>query len=127
MVQLAEQLNEDEPVDGLLWAVLYNRIPQTLRDAVLDPYVRIEDNELRFNVRVRESAPDLEPQPTACKGLKPAWRGEFGFAPDQVRLTGLLVMYNNVLQSHVPVPDSHLGGGHVRDHADVSGTVPARR
>ncbi len=98
VVQLAEQLNEDEPVDGLLWAVLYNRIPQTLRDAVLDPYVRIEDNELRFNVRVRESAPDLN-RNQLLQRIEAGLEGEFGFAPDQVRLTGLLVMYNNVLQS----------------------------
>ena len=36
VVQLAEQLNDNEPVDGLLWAVMYNRIPQALRTAVLE-------------------------------------------------------------------------------------------
>ena len=98
VVQLAEQLNDHEPVDGLLWAVMYNRIPQTLRDAVLDPFVRIDDSELRFNVRVRESAPDLN-RNELLQRVEAGLEEEFGFAPEQVRLTGLLVMYNNVLQS----------------------------
>jgi len=98
VVQLAEQLNDHEPVDGLLWAVMYNRIPQTLREAVLDPFVRIDDSELRFNVRVRESAPDLN-RNELLQRVEAGLEEEFGFEPDQVRLTGLLVMYNNVLQS----------------------------
>lgn len=98
VVQLAEQLNDYEPVDGLLWAVMYNRIPQTLREAVLDPFVRIDDSELRFNVRVRESAPDLN-RNELLQRVEAGLEEEFGFEPDQVRLTGLLVMYNNVLQS----------------------------
>lgn len=98
VVQLAEQLNDYEPVDGLLWAVMYNRIPQTLREAVLDPFVRIDDSELRFNVRVRESAPDLN-RNELLQRVEAGLEEEFGYEPDQVRLTGLLVMYNNVLQS----------------------------
>ena len=98
VVQLAEQLNGNEPVDGLLWAVMYNRIPQTLREAVLDPFVLIDDNELRFNVRVRESAPALN-RNELLQRVESGLEEKFGFAPDQVRLTGLLVMYNNVLQS----------------------------
>lgn len=98
VVQLAEQLNDHEPVDGLLWAVMYNRIPQTLREAVLDPFVRIDDSELRFNVRVRESAPDLN-RNELLQRVEAGLEEEFGYEPDQVRLTGLLVMYNNVLQS----------------------------
>ncbi len=98
VVQLAEQLNGDTPVDSLLWAVLYSRIQQTLRAAVLDPFAIVADNELRFNVRVRESAPDLN-RNELLQRIERGVEEEFGFAPEQVRLTGLLVMYNNVLQS----------------------------
>ena len=98
VVQLAEQLNGNEPVDGLLWAVLYSRFPEALRDVVLNPFVRVADNELRFNVRVRESAPDLN-RNELLQRVETGLEEEFGLAPDEVRLTGLLVMYNNVLQS----------------------------
>ena len=59
VIQLAEKLNANEPIDGLLWALLYSRIPEALKDTVLNPFVSIEDNQLRFNVRVIESADDL--------------------------------------------------------------------
>ena len=98
VVQLAEQLNGNEPVDGLLWAVLYSRFPEALRDVVLNPFVRVADNELRFNVRVRESSPDLN-RNELLQRVETGLEEEFGLAPDEVRLTGLLVMYNNVLQS----------------------------
>ena len=55
VIQLAEKLNANEPIDGLLWALLYSRIPEALKDTVLNPFVSIEDNQLRFNVRVIES------------------------------------------------------------------------
>ncbi|MFB0987638.1 MAG: MMPL family transporter, partial [Gammaproteobacteria bacterium] len=36
VIELAEQLNDDQSIDGLLWAVLYNRIPETLKNTVLN-------------------------------------------------------------------------------------------
>ena len=59
IIQLAENLNANEPIDGLLWALLYSRIPEALKDTVLNPFVSIDENQLRFNVRVIESADDL--------------------------------------------------------------------
>lgn len=98
VIELAEQLNGDQPIDGLLWAVLYNRIPETLKDTVLNPFVSIEEDQLRFNVRVIESADDLN-RNELLQRIEAGVEEEFGFADEQVELTGILVMYNNVLQS----------------------------
>lgn len=98
IVQLAEQLNGNEPVDGFLWALLYSRIPETLKDTVLNPFVSIEENQLRFNVRVIESAENLNRDELLAR-IESGVEEEFGFADEDVRLTGILVMYNNVLQS----------------------------
>ena len=54
VIQLAEKLNANEPIDGLLWALLYSRIPEALKDTVLNPFVSIEDNQLRFKMRWRK-------------------------------------------------------------------------
>ena len=98
VIELAEQLNNDQPIDGLLWAVLYNRIPETLKDTVLNPFVSIDDNQLRFNVRVIESAENLN-RNELLQRIESGIESEFGFADEDVQLTGVLVMYNNVLQS----------------------------
>lgn len=98
VIELAEQLNDDQPIDGLLWAVLYNRIPETLKDTVLNPFVSIADNQVRFNVRVIESAENLN-RNELLQRIEAGIESEFGFAEEDVQLTGILVMYNNVLQS----------------------------
>ncbi|NQV68685.1 MAG: RND family transporter [Pseudohongiella sp.] len=98
VIELAEQLNGNQPIDGLLWAVLYNRIPETLKATVLNPFVSIEDDQLRFNVRIIESAEDLN-RNELLQRIEAGLQEEFGFEDEQVQLTGILVMYNNVLQS----------------------------
>lgn len=98
VIELAEKLNDDQPIDGLLWAVLYNRIPDTLKTTVLNPFVSIEENQLRFNVRVIESAENLNRNELLAR-IESGIESEFGFADEDVQLTGILVMYNNVLQS----------------------------
>ena len=98
VIQLAKILNDGEPIDGLLWALLYSRIPETLKDTVLNPFVSVDDNQLRFNVRVIESAEDLN-RDELLRRIEEGIESEFGFTDDQVRLSGILVMYNNVLQS----------------------------
>jgi len=98
VIELAENLNDNQPIDGLLWAVLYNRIPETLKSTVLNPFVSVSENQLRFNVRVIESAENLN-RNELLQRIEAGIESEFGFADEDVRLTGILVMYNNVLQS----------------------------
>ncbi|MEX2468853.1 MAG: MMPL family transporter, partial [Pseudohongiellaceae bacterium] len=98
IVQLAEQLNGGEPVDGILWPILYSRIPASLKETIVNPFVSIEHDQLRFNVRVIESAENLNRAELLAR-IERGVEEEFGFADEDVRLTGILVMYNNVLQS----------------------------
>ena len=98
IVQLAEKLNGNQVVDGFLWAILYNRIPEALKDTVLTPFISVADNQTRFNVRVIESAPDLN-RNELLQRIERGVEEEFGLADEDVGVTGILVMYNNVLQS----------------------------
>ena len=98
VIELAEILNGNQATDGLLWAVLYNRIPETLKETVVNPFISIDENQLRFNVRVIESADDLN-RNELLQRIETGIEQEFGFEDEQVELTGILVMYNNVLQS----------------------------
>jgi len=98
VIELAEKLNGNQVIDGLLWAVLYNRIPETLKETVLNPYVSIEEDQLRFNVRVIESDKDLN-RNELLQRIESGIEEDFGFSDEEVELTGILVMYNNVLQS----------------------------
>ncbi len=98
VIQLAEQLNGDAPVDSFVWALLYSRIPETLKESVLTPFVSVDENQVRFNVRVIESAADLN-RNDLITGIEQGLQDEFGYSAEQVDTTGILVLYNNVLQS----------------------------
>jgi predicted RND superfamily exporter protein len=98
VVQLAEQLNGSEPIDSFLWALLYTMLPETLRTTVLNPFLSVEHNQARFNIRVIESDPELN-RDQLIREVREGLQDNFGLTPEQVEVTGTLVLYNNVLQS----------------------------
>lgn len=98
VIHLAERLNGNAPVDSFVWALLYSRIPETLKESVLTPFVSVAQNQVRFNVRVIESDENLN-RNELINGIQQGLQDEFGYAADQVHVTGILVLYNNVLQS----------------------------
>lgn len=98
MMQVAEQFNNGKPLDTLALTLLYSKIPQEFHHILIKPYVYFADNELRFTVRVRESSADLRRNQLLQK-IQHDLTNELGFAQEQVHLTNMLVMYNNMLQS----------------------------
>lgn len=98
VIQLAEQLNGNQPVDSFMWALLYSMIPEALKSTVLTPFVSVAENQVRFNVRVIESDEDLN-RNQLINDVRQGLQDNFGFAPEQIHITGILVLYNNVLQS----------------------------
>ena len=96
-VRVAEDL-ADEELDAFQLAILYTKIPPDVKKALIDPYVSIDDNEARILARVLDSKPDLrrnELLETVHRDL-----GEkLGFEEQEVVVSGLLVLYNNMLQS----------------------------
>lgn len=98
MMRIAESFNDGKPLDNLALQLLYKRVPDDLRSLVIEPYVDIERNEARFTLRVIDSDPDLR-RSALLEQIRAGLVEEVGLAPDSVRLTGLLVLYNNMLQS----------------------------
>lgn len=98
LLGIAYELNDGEPLNSIELAVLYNRIPADYKESLLRPYVSVADDQVRFSVRVLETSPDLVRQ-ELLQTIRDGLTGEFGFAPEQVHLTGMLVLYNNMLQS----------------------------
>ena len=98
LLGIAYELNGGEALNSIELAVLYNKIPESYKETLLQPYVSVPDDQVRFSIRVLESSPDLvrsELLETISTGLV----SNFGFAQEQVHLTGMLVLYNNMLQS----------------------------
>lgn len=95
---LVTLLNNDEPLDNLSLAVLYQRLPENIRDTLFTPYMSDDGNQLRFSARVIDSDPNLK-RDALIKRIRKDLVDKFGLEDTQVHLSGMLVLYNNVLQS----------------------------
>jgi predicted RND superfamily exporter protein len=95
---LLTMLNGDEPLDNLSLAVMHKRLPDDIRDALFNPYMSEDGNQLRFAIRVIDSDPDLK-RDELIKRIRTDLVGTLGLEEEQVHLSGMLVLYNNVLQS----------------------------
>jgi predicted RND superfamily exporter protein len=87
-----------KPLDTVELALLFNKVPDELRKTLITPYVSVPDNEVRLAVRIRDSEPTLK-RNELLKKIHTELTGKLGFKPEQVHLTGMLVMYDNMLQS----------------------------
>ncbi len=98
MMKLAQRLNDGKPLDNFKLALLYEKLPEIYKDMVLNPYVSIENNQVRFSVRVRDSEKSLR-RNELLKKIRTGLVGEIGIEEGNLHLSGMLVLYNNMLQS----------------------------
>lgn len=91
-------LNNDEPLDNLTLSILYQRLPENIRNTLFTPYMSADGNQLRFSVRVIDSDPDLQ-RDELIKRIRADLVAELGLEETQAHLSGMLVLYNNVLQN----------------------------
>lgn len=98
LLNIAYELNDNEPLNDVELAVLYNRIPDEYKASLLQPYVSVNNDEIRFSIRVRESDPDLI-RGELMSRIESGLISEFNLDAEQVHLSGMLVLYNNMLQS----------------------------
>ena len=97
-VRVAEKLNEGKELDSLELALLYKRVPKSVKDVAISPYVSLEKNQARINVRILDSNPDLR-RDNLIRKIDDDMLNKLGFNRDSFYLTGVLVLYNNMLQS----------------------------
>ncbi len=95
---LVTMLNNDEPMDNFTLAVLHNRLPDAILKTLFAPYMSEDGNQLRFSIRVIDSDTDLK-RDELIKRIRTDLVDNLGLEEEQVHLSGMLVLYNNVLQS----------------------------
>lgn len=97
LLRIAYDLN-DGPLDSIELGVLYNAIPEEYKQSLLNPYVSVEQDQVRFSIRVLETDPDLQ-RDQLIRDIRNGLVENFNLEPEQVQLSGMLVLYNNMLQS----------------------------
>ncbi|MGD8645810.1 MAG: MMPL family transporter [Desulfobacterales bacterium] len=98
MLKIAEDINNGQPLDNFQLALVYKELPDTFKTMILTPYVSVEHNQLRYAIRVKDSEESLR-RNELVKKIKYDLINKLNLREDNVHLTGLLVLYNNMLQS----------------------------
>ena len=97
-IRVAEQLNENEQLSGMEMALLYKRVPKEVKSMAIDPYISIENNEARISARILDSKEDIRRNDLINK-IENDMENKLGFEKESYFLTGILILYNNMLQS----------------------------
>ena len=98
IIDVATQLNNNKPLGTLEMGVLYTKIPQTIKTEIIDPYISIEDNEARISLRIIDSQENLRRNDLINK-INYDLQNELGIEKDHYKLAGVLILFNNLLQS----------------------------
>ncbi len=97
ILRVAEDLNEKE-LQSLEIAVLYSKIPEELKKEIVSPYISVEKDEARVSVRVKDSLENLRRNDLIRK-INTEINTKLGFEKSEYRLAGVLILFNNLLQS----------------------------
>ena len=97
ILRVAEDLNNKE-LQSLEIAVLFSKIPDSIKKEIVSPYISVEKDEARISVRIKDSLEDLRRNDLIDK-INEDLNKKLGFENDEYKLAGVLILFNNLLQS----------------------------
>jgi len=97
IIRVAEDLNGKE-LQSLEIAVLYSKIPDEIKKEIITPYISVKNNEARISVRIKDSLKDLR-RNELIKKIQKEMNSKLLLNPEEYKLAGVLILFNNLLQS----------------------------
>ena len=97
-IKLARMINDGEDLNDLELALLRSVLPEDIRKTLLYSYINKDDSIVRISTRVNESADNLNRKELLDK-INYDLQTQFNLSEDRYEMTGLAVLYNNMLQS----------------------------
>ena len=98
IIEVATQLNNNKPLGTLEMGVLYSKIPDTIKKEIVDPYISIENSEARISLRIKDSLENLR-RNDLINQINFDLENKLGLKKDEYKLAGVLILFNNLLQS----------------------------
>ncbi|MDB3975274.1 MMPL family transporter [Candidatus Pelagibacter sp.] len=98
IIDVATQLNNNKPLGTLEMGVLYSKIPESIKTEIIDPYLSIKDNEARISLRIIDSQENLRRNDLINK-INFDLKNDIGLDESEFKLAGVLILFNNLLQS----------------------------
>ena len=97
ILRVAEDLNKKE-LQSLEIAVLYSKIPNEIKKEIISPYISVDKDEARVSVRIKDSLKDLRRNDLIEK-INTELNTKLGLDKNEYKLAGVLILFNNLLQS----------------------------
>ncbi len=97
ILRVAEELN-NKKLQSLEIAVLYSKIPKEIKTEIISPYISVDKDEARISVRIKDSLEDLR-RNDLIKKINAELNTKLGFEKNEYKLAGVLILFNNLLQS----------------------------
>lgn len=98
LLELGKNINDGKPLDDFALAFLYENLETSFKNQILTPYVSIKNDELRFSIRVLDSNPNLR-RDEFIKKLQHDLQILLQNDNVEVKISGIMLLYNNLLQS----------------------------
>ncbi len=108
LLKVGQRLKNGHDLDNFDLALMYNHLSPEYKKILLSPYVSIDNNEVRFVVRIIDSNPNLR-RDELLKKIQTELNTKVGLDPKEYKLAGMMVLYNNMLQSLFDSQISTLG------------------
>ena len=97
-IRVAEEVNDNNELDSLEMSLLYKKLPEDVKKIAVDPYLSIKDNEARISIRVVDSNPNLR-RAELIENIQNDLSNDSYLSSEKITLSGILILYNNMLQS----------------------------
>ncbi|WP_415278618.1 MMPL family transporter [Candidatus Pelagibacter sp. Uisw_094] len=98
IVEVATQLNNNKPLGTLEMGVLYSKIPESIKKDIIDPYISVKDNEARISLRIIDSKDGLR-RNDLINQINYDLENKLNLSKEEFKLAGVLILFNNLLQS----------------------------
>jgi hypothetical protein len=98
LIKVFTQLDNGRKPDDYDLALIRKLMPNNVKDSLVNPYLSQDANQVHINMRLIESDPSLR-RSQLIKKIRTHLVEELKFNPETIRFTGMVVLYNNMLQS----------------------------
>lgn len=98
LVEILTRVNDGVPPNKFVLNIARVSLSDRMQQAYLLPYATKDFSQARVFVRIRESSPTLS-RDAMLQQLRSYLRDDLKLPDDEVRITGLFVLYNNLLKS----------------------------
>ena len=93
-----DNLKDAKPLDNIDLAFMYNVLSESNKQTLFVPYMSPDGNQIHINMRVFETQKGLD-RNQLISDVRQLLIEEHGIADEQINISGMLVLYNNMLNS----------------------------